>query len=58
MKKFMICAVSVAGLLIAFSLSGQEKPEADSEGVTPTYNEDVLPLLRKYCVACHNPDDQ
>ncbi|MEE2686214.1 MAG: c-type cytochrome domain-containing protein [Planctomycetota bacterium] len=58
MKQFMICAVSVAGLLIAFSLSGQEKPEADSEGATPTYNEDVLPLLRKYCVGCHNPDDQ
>ena len=32
------------------------KPEAKPEKELLTYKDHALPILRKYCVNCHNPD--
>ena len=45
---------AIAGLLLAGPLAGQEK----TKQVVPSFNGEVLPILRTYCVACHNPEDR
>ena len=54
MKQYRICLLAMAGLLLASPLAGQEKAK---QGV-PSFNGDVVPVLRTYCVACHNPEDR
>ena len=46
--------LAIAGLLLAGPLAGQEK----TKQVVPSFNGEVLPILRTYCVACHNPEDR
>ena len=54
MKQYRTCLLAMAGLLLASPLAGQEK----TKQAVPSFNGDVVPILRTYCVACHNPEDR
>lgn len=45
----ILCSVSAA-------MAQQATPEADKAKDLVTYKDHVLPILRKHCVNCHNPD--
>jgi hypothetical protein len=50
---FMTFAVS-AGLMNA---AAQEGPTDAPKQAAPDFQADVMPVLQKYCIGCHNPDD-
>ena len=54
MKQYRTCLLAMAGLLLASPLAGQEK----TKQAVPSFNGDVVPILRTYWVACHNPEDR
>jgi WD40 repeat protein len=64
MRQLTIHSTTMVGLLLllALPLAGQEagpKGPADEKAQSvPDFNLDVVPILRTYCVACHNRDDR
>ena len=46
----------VAGLALAISMAAGVSVAAEAAGVTPTFNNDVAPILFGHCVTCHRPD--
>ena len=52
-KPLRLIATLLAVTLPTANLPGAEEPHADSEG----FKADVAPLLARYCVDCHGPDD-
>lgn len=56
--KRLIC-VALCGVCAVLAVASTHAQEGDSEGDAPvSYEKDVAPLLRKYCVGCHNTDDK
>ncbi|MEK6235920.1 MAG: hypothetical protein N2C14_14525, partial [Planctomycetales bacterium] len=47
----------VFAVLLSLLLACVSSPAVAAEPASPDYTRDVAPLLKKYCVGCHNDDD-
>ncbi|MEM8955097.1 MAG: c-type cytochrome domain-containing protein [Verrucomicrobiota bacterium] len=60
MRSFLIIACGIVAIFPVESLRGASSPSASSSADAEKgldYHEDIAPLLRQYCVGCHNDDD-